>query len=338
MSSTPRQRVAVVMTVKNDAHACAVTLQSLLSQTRAPDEIVVVDGGSSDHTRETVAEYARKCGQIRLIEAAGANIAAGRNLAIRAAAADVIATIDAGCRAESDWLDRLTAPFEQDGPAEFVGGFYKIEPQSLLEAVGGLATMRGQLDPVDPWTFNPSARSMAFTKRAWERAGGFPQWLRFSEDTLFDHRMRSLGFQPLFVEAAVVHWRPRTSLRSIARQFYNYGTGRGHTQIGASDFLYNLRNALIVAGLSIACFWHAAAYAALAAAVVYFYFWSFHHKAVRIVRRIGRIAAYPVCLLVMWIVLFANTLGYIVGTWQRTFAPTEYRDPMAGYLPPVTAS
>ena len=45
MSHHPR-RVSVVMTVKNDACGCAVTLGSLARQTRSPDEIVIVDGGS----------------------------------------------------------------------------------------------------------------------------------------------------------------------------------------------------------------------------------------------------------------------------------------------------
>ena len=103
--------------------------------------------------------------------------------------------------------------------------------------------------------------------------------------------------------------RPRSGFRALARQFYNYGTGRGHTQIDAPTFRYNLRNlalTVILAGLSIVTPW---SIPPLALCVGYFYIWSFHHKAVRIARRTGRWVAYPICLSVMWIVLASNLAG-----------------------------
>ncbi|MDO8632522.1 MAG: glycosyltransferase [Phycisphaerales bacterium] len=169
--------VAVILTVKNDAAGCAVTLESLALQTRTPDEIVVVDGGSKDNTLDVIRAFSARLPQLRWIESPGANIAEGRNIGTQAATGAIIATTDAGCRAAPDWLEKLVAPFETDPQTEFVAGFYRIEPHSLLEQVVGLATMRGQLDPIDPATFNPSGRSMAYTKPLWRRAGGWPAWL-----------------------------------------------------------------------------------------------------------------------------------------------------------------
>ena len=328
--------VSVIMTVKNDPMGCGVTLESLMTQVRPPDEIVVVDGGSTDATVGVIRRFADRCGTLRLIEAPDANIARGRNIAAAAATSRIIASTDSGCRAEPTWLSRLVQPFDDDPGVEFVAGFYRVESRSLLETVVGLATMRGQLDSVDPHTFNPSARSLACTKTLWSRAGGWPEWLGFSEDTLFDHKVRRMAAGTpsawRFVGDAIVAWRPRGSLRAIARQFYNYGTGRGHTQIGAADFRYNLRNLVCViaaAGFTLVTGWGGLLLAFL---IGYFYVWTFHGKAVRIARRTGQAAAYPLCLLVMWVVLSSNLLGYWIGSWQRWRDRDRYQRTLDAYL------
>ncbi|UCC32706.1 MAG: glycosyltransferase, partial [Phycisphaerales bacterium] len=73
--------VSVIMTVKNEPAGCALTLDSLLSQTRRPDEIIVVDGGSNDETVDVIRRYAAANPTLHLIEAPGVNIARGRNIA-----------------------------------------------------------------------------------------------------------------------------------------------------------------------------------------------------------------------------------------------------------------
>ena len=320
------------MTVKNDPTGCALSLDSLAGQTRTADEIIVVDGGSADDTMDVVRRKMARMPNLRLVEAPGANIARGRNIGVKAATGEIIATTDAGCIAQPDWLEKLTGPFEEDREVELSAGFYRIDPQTLLEEVVGLATMRGQLDPADPQTFNPSARSFACSRSLWERAGGWPEWIGFSEDTLFDHKIRKMGAGWRFVPDAVVHWRPRGSLRSVAWQFYNYGTGRGHTQIGAADFAYHLRNLLIMLVVAWLCLATSRALPVLVGLAGYFYVWTFHHKAARIARRTGRSRAYPLCLCVMWVVLFANLAGYVVGSWQRWRDRERYRGRLEAYM------
>ena len=324
--------VTVIMTVKDDPKGCAETLDSLCGQTRPADEIVVVDGGSGDHTLRVIREFATRHGRVRLIEAPGVNIARGRNIATQVAAGEIIACIDGGCRAEPVWLANLLKPFDESPQTEFVAGLYQIEPRSLLEEVVGLATMRGQLEPVDPDRFNPSGRSMAYTKALWRRARGWPEWVRFSEDTLFDHKLRRMNVCWRFAGDAVVHWRPRGSFRSIAKQFYHYGTGRGHTQIDAASFAYNLRNLALTAGAVAACFLSTWALAVLLPMIGYFYVWTFHHKALRIARKTNRRIAYPLCLCVMWVVLVSNVGGYLVGSWQRWRHQEQYCDRLDAYL------
>ncbi len=332
VSNPNADKVSVITTVKNDADGVHTVLYSLARQTRPPDEIVVVDGGSTDGTWQMLETLALARDNLKVLSAPGANIAAGRNIATKAATGEIIASTDSGCRAAPDWLEKLVAPFDEDANVEFVAGLYHVEPQTLFEQVVGLATMRGQLEAVREETFNPSGRSMAYRKSAWLRAGGWPDWLRYSEDTLFDHKMRRLGVSWRLAGDALVHWRPRSTIRGLVKQFYFYGTGRGHTQIGAADFAYNARNlAFLLLGccLSFVSMW---ALPWTVAAFLYFYVWTFHGKAVRIALRTGRMLAYPMTLLVMWIVMFSNLTGYLVGSWQRWRSRGQMGEAMMTYL------
>ena len=131
---------------------------------------------------------------------------------------------------------------------------------------------------------------------------------------------------------AIVHWRPRGTLAAIAKQFYRYGTGRGHTQIGAADFAYNLRNVLVIATTATLCLVTPWAIGAALALCSYFYVWTFHRKALRVALRIGRVSAYPLCLVVLWIVLASNLAGYLVGSWQRWRDRERFQQRMEAYM------
>jgi len=329
----------VVITVKNDPPGTALALESLVAQTRAPDEIVVVDGGSTDGTLEAIRAYETRLPMLRVVTAPGANIAAGRNRGVREATGEIIATTDSGCKADAQWLAQLIRPFDNDPAVEFVAGCYCVNGMTHLERVIGLATMRGQLEDIQPQSYNPSARSLALTKDLWQRIGGWPEWVDFSEDTLFDHQVRRLGAKWVLTPDAVVHWRPRGSFRALARQFYLYGTGRGQTGIDAAGYRYNIRNlCLIAASALIGPFFHSA-FALTAIMVLYFGWWAHHRLALRVARRMGSITAYATCVMVMNVVAVAGAFGFVAG-WRRQRGnsgrvPNAANNPSRGVVQPA---
>lgn len=222
-------RISLIATVLNEGEAIGRLMESLLEQSRQADEIVIVDGGSRDGTAEAIRRYADRL-PVRVIVEPGANISRGRNIAIAAATGDVIAATDAGVRLTRDWLKALIAPFEADPNLTGAAGFFLPDPQSTFEAAMG-ATVLPQREEVDPATFLPSSRSVAFKKAAWEAVGGYPEWLDYCEDLIFDLRMKALVGPFAFAPDALVYFRPRGSLRSFYKQYYLYARGDGKADL-----------------------------------------------------------------------------------------------------------
>jgi glycosyltransferase involved in cell wall biosynthesis len=222
------QQVSVICTVLNEGQAIKRLLNSLVAQTRLPDEIVFVDGGSTDDTVETLKNFTRL--PIKVMVEAGANISRGRNIAIEAAAGPIIASTDAGVRLDPHWLEELLKPFEADHAPAVVAGFFVPDPQSAFEVAMG-ATVLPRVSDINPATFLPSSRSVAFRKSAWQAAGGYPEWLDFCEDLIFDFRLRDETGPFAFAPQAVAYFQPRSSLRAFFKQYYQYSRGDGKADL-----------------------------------------------------------------------------------------------------------
>lgn len=265
-------RTSVIATVLNEGPAIERLLESLAGQTRAPDEVVIADGGSSDDTPDRLAAWAES-GRLplRVISVPGANISAGRNAAILETSGDLIAITDAGVRLDCGWLSALVEPFEQRAaprpqpqapPSPFrtplnpvatgwqderrdrtpageppeprfvpvVSGWFEADPATPFETALGATTLP-HLREIKPDRFLPSSRSVAVRRVAWEAAGGYPEWLDFCEDLVFDLRLRELYGAFAFAPQAVAHFRPRRTLAAFARQYYRYARGDGKADL-----------------------------------------------------------------------------------------------------------
>ena len=232
-------RVSVIATVYNEGDSIRALIDSLVKQTRLPDEIVICDGGSQDGTVAILREYSRRVPGLRIIEAAGTNISQGRNRAIGAAAGPIVATTDAGVRLDPRWLERLVAPLEADdrsAPARVsaVAGFFVPDVSGPFQMAMG-ATVLPRAEEIVPAEFLPSSRSLAFFKEIWHRVGGYPEWLDYSEDLVFDLRIKAVaeereaafGWAP----DALVYFRPRPTLKSFWQQYFHYARGDGKADL-----------------------------------------------------------------------------------------------------------
>lgn len=232
VSNRPVVDVSLVCTVRNEAGAISRLMESIAQQTVRPREVIVVDGGSRDGTQLHVEWWhGRLSTPLRVIDRPGANIAQGRNHGICAARASIVAVTDAGVRLAPDWLERIVAPFV-DETVDVVSGFFVADAQSTFERAMS-ATVLPTLRDVDADTFLPSSRSVAFRRSAWERAGGYPAWLDYCEDLVFDLALRDVSATFAFIPDAIVHFRPRGSLRSFWHQYFRYARGDGKAGLWA---------------------------------------------------------------------------------------------------------
>ncbi|HEX2030868.1 MAG TPA: glycosyltransferase [Actinomycetota bacterium] len=302
-------KVSLIATVKDAAPDIGEFLTSLRAQTRRPDEVVIVDGGSTDGTPEAI----RAAGDITLLEEPGANIARGRNVAVRAATHEVIACTDADCVLAPDWLERILEPLE--GGADVSMGLYRPLARTFFEACAAAISIK-EPDEVREATYMPSARSVAFRREAFEAAGGFPEWLAIGEDMYLDNRWRALGVRMRLAPGAVVYRRPRPTLGAYWRQFSAYAAG--DAEAGMHPWRHLLRFGVYGAlAVAVASRRHAPLVAAGAAGTGYA--WRPVRRAMRILppRACSRVAALVAVPALMAVTDLAKMVGYARGFARR---------------------
>jgi glycosyltransferase involved in cell wall biosynthesis len=229
--------VSVTSTVLNEREDIDSMVESLMKQTLAPAEVIIVDGGSTDGTWERLEAARAKYPTLVPIRDESCNlqrspgpIARGRNVAIAAASSDVVACADAGCTYHPDWLVNLTAPIFAGDSQYSVGGSYidLTNSDSETSTVWDVASAPffGVKLNAEAATKSCTARSMAFRKDLWRRVGGFPETVFLGEDTVFDSEVRKLVV-PAFPERAKASYQPRHTFRSALRQMISYSVTDG---------------------------------------------------------------------------------------------------------------
>lgn len=222
--------VSLVVTTLNEARSIDRFFASVVQLHQLPDEIILVDGGSSDQTVAMARKYAAPILPLQIIELPNSSIAAGRNHGISHARNEIIAVTDAGCVLDPDWLHEITLPFE-NATTDVVSGWYTFSGDSPVQRATRALTDR-RVSDIHTDDFLPSSRSFAFRKTVWSRVGGYPEWLTFAaEDTLFCHQLRRVGAHFTFAPRACVQWELRPTFRALFRQYYRYGYGDAEARL-----------------------------------------------------------------------------------------------------------
>lgn len=176
--------ISMVLAARNEERLIARAIRSVLAQTLRDFELVVVDNGSTDLTREIVARYAAQDARIRIVTepVPGAHVA--RNRGVAEARGAIVAIQDADDVSHPERLERLAAHLAHHPRTVAVGSWALCYAESegwrdpFHHATSDLG-IRAQLR-TGPAPFLHS--SVLFRKEAFDRVGGYPSDFPYTED------------------------------------------------------------------------------------------------------------------------------------------------------------
>ena len=215
-------KVSVVVPVRDEEESIRELLDSLLAQTRPPDEIVIADGGSVDATPQIIEEYIRKGSPVRLISAGAALPGRGRNLGAAQASFDWLGFTDAGIRLANNWLEALVTKAKEDASVDVVYGFWQPVTDTFFTECAAIGYVPPPV-PCDGMMIRPRSIVSALMRReAWRAVNGFPEDLRSAEDLVFMDRVENAGYVSVFEPRAQAYWTLKPTLGSTLKRFIVY--------------------------------------------------------------------------------------------------------------------
>lgn len=216
-------KITVVVPVRDEEHSIRSLLESLLKQTLPPDEIVIVDGGSSDATPQIVEEHVRQNPKLHLIREANALPGKGRNVGAAFATSDWLAFADAGASPANDWLAQLAETARLNPETGVVYGAWQPITDSFFKECAAIAYANAPTKSVDHRFIQSRAIFSSLMRRSvWLAVDGFSEELRSAEDLLFMDRIDAAGFRVSYAPAAVVCWSMQPNFWRTFQRFTTY--------------------------------------------------------------------------------------------------------------------
>lgn len=224
--------VSVVMPVLNEARHLADAVAAVFAQDWTGSlELVIALGPSTDATDEIAQRLAAAEPRIRLVPNPSGRTASALNAAIAASTHEVVVRVDGHAELATDYVRTAVAALTQTG-ADNVGGVMAAAGRTPFERAVAIAMtspvgvgsaafhVGGQAGPAETVYLG------VFRRTALQRVGGFDESFIRAQDWELNHRIRSTGGLVWFTPDLQVTYRPRSSVRALARQYAEYGRWR----------------------------------------------------------------------------------------------------------------
>ena len=224
--------VSVVLPVLNEELHLANAVQSILSQDYAGElEIILALGPSKDKTNEIAERLASADKRILLVKNPSGRTAAGLNLALNKSTNPVIVRVDAHAQIQQNYISLAIEIMKSSGAVN-VGGIMGAQGVSVFEKAVARA-MRSSLG-VGASRFHTGGESGyvdtvylgVFLRAAVIALGGFDERFIRAQDWELNYRLRQAGGKIFFDPRLHVIYRPRSSVKALAKQYFEYGRWR----------------------------------------------------------------------------------------------------------------
>ena len=263
--------VSIIMPVFNEAAHIRHSLGAVLDQDYPPDrmEILVVDGGSQDKTREIVQNMICNPVNGKLLDNPERIQAAGLNIGILAAQGEVIVRVDGHTIIAPDYV-RTCVDYLLRGQADNVGGL--MRPYGTTYSGRGIALATTSPFGNGGSKFHYSEREQfvdtvylgAYWRRTFDEIGLYGKDVNINEDYEFNYRLRKAGGKILLSPTVKSTYIPRSSLVALWRQYFKYGRQKVRTlkkypaSVRLRQVISPLFVAVIIGSLVLSLFWPAA--------------------------------------------------------------------------------
>ncbi len=236
--------VTIAMPCLNEEPYIEACIRSVFAQDYPADrvEIVVADGMSMDATREILQRLAAEDRRLRVIDNPARIQSAGVNEILAVARGEILVRMDVHCEYSSNYVSQCVRVLERTG-ADNVGGAQRARAKTLFQralcaaldsplGVGGARYRSAESEG-----FVDTVFLGAFRRRVFETAGLYDPRAITNEDAELNQRIIESGGKIFLSKDIVVHYYPRESFRSLAKQYFKYGQGRARTLLKRGRFL-----------------------------------------------------------------------------------------------------
>lgn len=224
--------VSVIMPVLNEERHLAEAVRRVLDQDYPGTlEVVLAVGPSADRTDEIARSLEAADPRVRRVENPAARTPHGLNAAIKASRYDIVVRVDGHGLLSAGYVRRAVEALEETGAAN-VGGIMRAEgvtpfeqavARAMTSPVGiGSAPFHtgGEPGPAD------SVYLGVFRREVLDRLGGYDEHFLRAQDWELNYRIRKAGETIWFTPDLTVTYRPRSTVRELARQFFRSGQWR----------------------------------------------------------------------------------------------------------------
>lgn len=211
-------KISLVIPLFNEEETLEKLVESINRQTFPPDEVILVDGGSTDKTVEVFERFCAHNSIYKLVKTNRASPGKGRNIGVENARNQWIAFTDAGIALDKNWLAELAKIVETDPKIEVVYGNSTPAINSFFDKIATFVYVAPLRKTGIRTRFIASS---LIKKDVWQKVGGFPD-LRAAEDLIFMEKIDEADFKTALAPAAMVFWQLRPTLRRTFEKFVLY--------------------------------------------------------------------------------------------------------------------
>lgn len=220
--------ISIICPVYNEILHIEDLLKFLINVKPEQNEVLIVDGGSTDGTVDKIKQYAKDHSNLRLLHNPEKYVSYALNCAIAAAQGEVLVRIDGHCDYADDYFISILSVLKESG-ADIVGGPTRTAfHNAFQQAVGyAISTKFGvgnsKVHEIEFEGESDSVTFGAWKKEIFAKVGQFDPQLKRNQDDEFHYRARSYGLKVYQSPKIRLYYYPRSDLKSLFAQYYEYG-------------------------------------------------------------------------------------------------------------------